>query len=129
MINRVRIPGTYLMLVMLIALVCAAHAADKGTPSSVKPYHYTVRTGDTASQLAQRWGLPESMITKPGQPLKIGDVITIPLIARTKVRRGGTLSELGVRYGLPVETIAKFNRIPAPYHVRAGRVLLIPATK
>jgi spore germination protein len=86
-----------------------------------------VRTGDTPSTLASRWGLPQSFIARSGHVLKVGEVITIPLAARVKIQRGDSLSSLSKKYGVPVETLAKFNRIPPPYRVRAGRTIMVPA--
>ena len=112
-----------------LLLVSAVHADDKPSAGKIKPFHYTIKTGDTASKLAQRWGLPESLIAKPSQMLKIGDVITIPLAARERVRRGASLSVIGQKYGVTVETLAKFNHVPPPYNIKSGKVILVPALK
>jgi LysM repeat protein len=94
-----------------------------------KPFRYVVRTGDSTSRLSARWGLPQSLISKPGRVLKVGEIISIPLAARTRVQRGGSLSALSTQYAVSVETLAKFNRVPPPYRVRAGKVIMVPALK
>ena len=105
-------------------------AASEQTPASaVKPFRYIVRTGDSPSRLAHRWGIPQSLISKRDHVLKTGEVVTIPLAARVTVRRGGSLSEVSQKYGVSVEMLAKFNRLRPPYHVRAGKVIMVPALK
>jgi LysM repeat protein len=94
---------------------------------SIEPFRYTVHTGDSASKLAQRWGVPESLIVKPGHVLKVGEVVTIPIVARVKIARGQTLSAISHKYKISIESLAKFNRIPPPYRVRSGKVILVPA--
>lgn len=106
-----------------------AVADDQAAQSRVKAFRYVVRTGDTPSQLAQRWGLPQPIIATPGRVLRVGEVITVPLLARTKVRRGESLSALSQKYGVSVETLAKFNRVPPPYRVKTGQVIMVPALK
>ena len=97
--------------------------------NEVKPFRYVVRSGDAASRLARRWATPQSLIARPGHVLKVGEVITIPLLARVKIRRGDTLSSLGQKYGISIETLAKFNGVPPPYRVRRGRTIMVPALK
>ena len=111
----------------LFFVVCGIAWADPAP--TVKPFRYIVRTGDTPSRLASRWGLPQSLVSKSGQVLKIGETLSIPLVAREKISRGGSLSVLSGKYGVSVEMLAKFNRLKAPYRVRAGRVIMVPKLK
>jgi LysM repeat protein len=97
--------------------------------NEAKPFRYVVRSGDAASRLAKRWAIPQSLIANPDHVLKVGEVITIPLRARVRIQRGDTLSGLSQKYSVPIETLAKFNRVPPPYHVRAGQSIMVPALK
>ena len=121
----IRVVYALVCIVAASALLARTARAEPG----VEPFHYTVRTGDTVLRLAQGWGLPESLVAKPGHVLKIGDVITIPLVARVKAGRGQTLSAISHKYRIKVESLAKFNRIEPPYHVRSGQTILVPALK
>src|SRR5258708_7071558 len=120
---------------ILIAATCfnislSVAVADRAPQSrEVKPFHYTVRTGDTPSELDERLGIPASLVAAPGHTIRVGEVLTIPLAARVKIHRGDTLSALGQKYGVTVETLAKFNRVVPPYKIRSGRTILVPAVK
>jgi len=96
--------------------------------NAIKPFHYVVRTGDTPSGLAHRWGIPQSAFSKPAMKLKVGQTITIPLQARIRVQSGTSLSGLSQKYHRSVEALAKFNHIPPPYYLKEGQTVLIPGT-
>jgi LysM repeat protein len=104
-------------------------AADGPSQKAVRPFRYTVQTGDTVSGLAVKWGIPEANLAKAGSKLRVGEVITIPLLVRARIRRGQSLSDLTQQYKVPIETIAKFNNLPPPYHVKTGQVVLVPLLK
>jgi LysM repeat protein len=91
-------------------------------------FHYIVRTGDTPSGLAKRWGVPKSAFCKPGAKLRVGQTVTIPLLARVRVQSGTSLCALSHKYHRSVETLARFNQIPPPYYLKEGQTVLIPQT-
>jgi LysM repeat protein len=122
--SRGRIASAVVWLTLpMITLV----AADGPSQKAVRPFRYTVHTGDTVSGLAVKWGIPEANIGKAGSKLKVGEAITIPLLARARIRRGQSLSGLSQQYKVPIETIAKFNHLPPPYHVKKDQLILVPS--
>lgn len=115
-----------LLLIFVAALFPPLHAAPPPQSRGVKPFRYVVKTGDTPSGLAAKWGVPATMIAREGQTLRAGDVVAIPLSERRRIRRGDALWDLSKHYGIPLETLAKFNNLAAPYVLRRGRILMIP---
>lgn len=49
-----------------------------------------------------------------------------PGMGEHKVAYGETLSELALRYRTPLSSLARLNRIEAPYRVYAGQILTLP---
>jgi murein DD-endopeptidase MepM/ murein hydrolase activator NlpD len=47
--------------------------------------------------------------------------------ARVTIQRGQTLSEIAQSYHVPMRVIAEANGLSPPYHIQAGRTLVIPA--
>jgi LysM repeat protein len=117
-----------LALVLLSPLSSWELRAENKPTETETQFRYVVRTGDTSSRLAKRWGIAESVFCKPGEKLKVGQTVTIPLAARVRVPTGSSLSALSHKYHHSVETLARFNQIPPPYTLRAGQTILIPQT-
>lgn len=92
----------------------------------VESFRYAVKTGDTPSSLAKKWGLPVRLVARKGRALRAGDVITIRLRDRHRIRSGDSLAALSRHYRVPLETLAKFNSLHRPYRLIRGKILLIP---
>lgn len=99
---------------------------------------YTVRKGDTLSQLSLRFGLTISSIKYKNQlrsdRLLIGQKLKIPRsdIANSSVRaqshtvvRGDTLSEIALRYGISLSELKKLNQL-ANDRIQIGQKISIP---
>ncbi len=113
-----------------------------GEAPLAEPKSYTVKRGDTLSQIATRHGVTtkalgaannltaESTIY-PGMTLKLpqnaNEVSTQP--TTHIVQRGETLSGIAERYGLTTPTLMKINKISNPRSLRPGQTLLLSAPK
>ena len=113
-----------------------------GEAPLAQPKSYTVKRGDTLSQIAKRHGVTtkalgavnnltaESTIY-PGMTLKLpqgaNDVSAQP--TTHIVQRGETLSGIAERYGLSTQTLMKINKIGNPRSLRPGQTLLLSAPK
>lgn len=111
------------------------------TDISTKPrseiIEYEVESGETASQIAQKFnisldtlkwanGLKDSDLTsiKPGQKLKI---LPVSGVAHT-VKSGDTLESVAKKYTADAQAILDFpfNDIPDDFKLKQGQVLIIP---
>jgi LysM repeat protein len=116
-----------LLAVALCAIICAPTSfGDERSAQRVKPFRHTVRTGDTASQLAQKWRVPEDIVAKPGTNLKVGQVLMIALVAMVRIKKGEPISASCDEYSLSIETLRKINHVAAPYRLKAGQLIMIP---
>jgi lysozyme len=104
-------------------------------PRSTAPLTtYTVRSGDTLSELALRFGTTVSALVSLNNianPNLIypGQVLTIPASASAasyRVVSGDTLSELALRFGTTVSALVQANNIANPNLIYVGEVLRIP---
>ena len=105
---------------------------------------YTVRRGNTLSQIARAYGVTVSHIVElnniqnpnliyPGQKLRITDSTntTLNLVNQTAnysfytVRRGDSLWRIARRYGVSVNYLASINNIQNPNLIYPGQVLKI----
>lgn len=110
-----------------------SHAEDNAT-------YYTVQSGDTLSEIAQRFnttvqaiaeknGINNPNLIYPGQRLLISGLYESssgPSSGTYTVRSGDCLSEIGSRLGVSWQTIASANGIYSPYMIYPGQVLSIP---
>jgi membrane-bound lytic murein transglycosylase D len=113
----------------------------------IKYYFHTIRSGDTLSEIAQRYGVPVNQITghNPGlrpQYLRIGQRLIIPAIRAGRnvpalpaavssngthtVRRGESLWSIALAYNTDPETLASVNGMRVNDMLREGRMLKTP---
>lgn len=111
------------------------------TPESSGPgpsdvIDYTVRRGDTLSEIAQRYGTTYQQIALyngienpnriyAGQILRIPVGGNVPGSTYYTVRRGDTLSEIALRFGTTVSSLQRLNNIENPNLIYAGQTLRI----
>lgn len=105
---------------------------------------YTVRRGDTLSQIAMAYGVTVAHIVEinniqnpsliyPGQKLRItqsnSTTLNEPVKQNTKytyiVRKGDTLSQIAKIYGVSVEYLVKQNNIQNPNLIYLGQIIKI----
>ena len=128
----------------------AQNDIDPYAPAAELPGQVTVLPGDTVYAIARRTGAtPQSIITlnrlSPPYGLEVGEIIRVPANsvppsrATTAtapsaprdsahvVRAGETLYSISRATGASVDTIARANSLGAPYSLRVGQTLKIPA--
>lgn len=105
--------------------------------------YYTVRSGDTLSEIASRYGTTYQYLAQinnisnpnliyPGQVLRIAKGNNNnashdkPVSATYTVRSGDCLSVIGARLGVSWQSIAQANGITSPYTIYPGQVIRIP---
>ncbi|MCW5725414.1 MAG: M23 family metallopeptidase [Maricaulaceae bacterium] len=92
---------------------------------------YTVRSGDTLSEIAQRCGVrmgdlaAANGLSAPFR-LREGQTLTMPRPAVHVVQTGENLYRIGLRYGVDYQDLGALNGIPPPYHVRTGQEIRLP---
>ncbi|WP_225408961.1 LysM peptidoglycan-binding domain-containing protein [Stigmatella hybrida] len=119
-------------------------SASAGRPAAASAQQYTVRSGDTLSGIAQRFGTTTGALAKAnnisnpnriyaGQKLSIpgaGAAQPAPAPAPSSqqytVRSGDTLSGIAQRYGTTTGALAKANNISNPNLIQVGQKLTIP---
>ena len=123
-----------------------APAATRAAPPAAAA-HYTVRAGDTLSQIAARHGTTvvaiatASRLANPGF-IRIGQELTVPgaggaaspaptsgpaaPAATYTVRAGDTASAIAAKYRTTIRAIAAANHLANPSFIRIGQQLTIP---
>ena len=117
------------------------------TPGEPEPsgdtVYYTVRYGDTLSEIASKYGTTYQHLAQinnisnpnliyPGQVLIIngsgnnGNASQGTVSATYTVRSGDCLSVIGARLGVSWQSIAQANGITPPYTIYPGQVIVIP---
>ena len=94
---------------------------------------YTVKAGDTLSQIAQNYGVTENTILWANNitdksTIKPGDTLVILPVSGIQhtVRVGETLSSIATKYGGNAADIALFNGLPARSALQSGSTIIIP---
>jgi murein DD-endopeptidase MepM/ murein hydrolase activator NlpD len=102
---------------------------------SLKVGSYTVRRGDTLSQIAQSLRLDIGTLIsfngiRDARSLSAGAVLKVPNSngLSYKVRRGDSLEKIARSFSVPLETILDFNSLTSSI-IRAGQELFIPGAK
>jgi LysM repeat protein len=127
----------------VLSLPGAAAPTGTATPAGGAQQH-VVRAGDTISNVAARYGIPQSQLIEAngltggviyvGQRLSLVPQNAAPAPAPASgstthtVAAGQTLSSIAQRYGTTVRAIQDANGITDPNRVYAGRVLTIPSS-
>ncbi|MGP4004581.1 LysM peptidoglycan-binding domain-containing protein [Streptomyces sp. 8N706] len=96
---------------------------------------YTVKSGDTLTAIAARFGttvqqlvkwnkIPNPDVIKPGQRLVVAKADS-PHETFYTVKSGDTLTAIAARFGTTVEQLVKWNRIPNPDVIKPGQRLVV----
>jgi TolB protein len=94
---------------------------------------YTVRTGDTLYQIANRWEVPVNSLVAannltPPYTIYIGQQLSIPPgVNVVRVKQGDTVFRLSQYFGVPQSVIVEANRLQPPYVIQVGQLLNIPS--
>lgn len=93
---------------------------------------YTVREGDTLSEIAEACGIPTRELAEanglyPPYEILAGQEISMPRPAVHIVRPGENLYRIGLRYNISYETLAAHNGILAPYEIEVGQEIRLPS--
>jgi lysozyme len=132
----------------VLKLTGSAPAASPAAPAPKAPAAatYTVKTGDTLSAIAAKYGTSYQELAKlngiqdpnkiyPGQVLKLTGSASAaspaapapkaPAAATYTVKAGDTLSAIAAKYGTSYQELAKLNGIKDPNKIYPGQVLKI----
>ena len=111
-------------------------APDAGAAQGVTVY--TVKKGDTLSQIAAKYGTTYQAIAayngiKNPNAIRVGQKIKIPAstaqgVTVYTVKKGDTLSQIAAKYGTTYQAIAAYNGIKNPNAIRVGQKIKIPAS-
>lgn len=111
-------------------------SAQKGNSSSATGT-YTVRSGDTLSGIAAKYGMTTSALARlngitnynliyVNQVLKVsGNATTTSASGTYTVKSGDTLSGIAAKYGTSYQTLASINGIVAPYVIYPGQTIKV----
>jgi soluble lytic murein transglycosylase-like protein len=116
-------------------VVATAASVTVATPAA-RAGSYTVRRGDTLSDVARRHGTSVAALARmnrlsnpnfivAGRSLRVPTRVGVASVH--VVRVGETLSAIAARYGTSVDALARVNRISDPNLIVAGSKLKVPA--
>ena len=114
---------TRVLLVLSVLCLFAPHAAAQRS--------HTVRAGQTLSSIARRYhvdafDLAAASDVRPGQPLRIGQTLTIPSPHTTYVRPGQTLGEIARAHDCTIDELRRLNRMRDGATLRVGQRIVLP---
>ncbi|MBX6334369.1 LysM peptidoglycan-binding domain-containing protein [Candidatus Saccharibacteria bacterium] len=109
-------------------------SAAKSTSTTVKTY--TVKRGDTLSEIAAKYGTTSEKLASlngikninliyPGQKLKISNTATSSGAVYHKVVHGDVVSKLAVKYGSSISQIKAWNHLNSRYTIYIGEKLRV----
>jgi TolB protein len=93
---------------------------------------YTVRTGDTLTQIAKRWELPVTSLIAanrmaPPYTIYIGQQLSIPPgVDVIRVKERDSIYKISQNFGVPPEVIIQANQLQPPYVIQVGQLLTVP---
>lgn len=92
---------------------------------------YTVRSGDTLSEIAERCGVEMAELAQANglnRPYTVrpGQTLSMPHPPVHVVQRGENLYRIGLRYNIPFQQLASHNGIRAPYELEVGQSIQLP---
>lgn len=92
---------------------------------------YTVRPGDTLSQIAERCGVETRSLAQangisPPYQIRPGQDLTMPRPRTHTVQRGENLYRIGLQYGVDYRELASINNIYPPFEIEIGQEILLP---
>ncbi|WP_342431555.1 LysM peptidoglycan-binding domain-containing protein [Neobacillus sp. FSL H8-0543] len=93
---------------------------------------YTVRSGDTLSQIAKRWELPvDSLIAAnniaPPYTIYIGQQLSVPPgVDVIRVMPGDSVYKIAQYFGVQQSLIIETNQLQHPYTLLVGQLLKVP---
>lgn len=102
-----------------------------------RPSNYRVKSGDTVSQIAKRFGLSVSSIARlnnlgPKSLIRVGQVLRLSgtstpnaSVESYRVKPGDTLSAIAGRHGLSLAELTAINRINSSTLIYPGQVLRV----
>jgi len=125
-------------------------AWQKDNGSSFTPSAYTVKRGDSLSEIAQRYGVTLAALKQAnninGNTIQVGQVLQIPgggassfasaesiaaappsTFTEHKIARGETLSKIAATYSVSLARIRETNQLKSDT-IRVGQVLRIPTS-
>lgn len=113
-----------------------SNSSGSNLSSSTSTITYTIKAGDTLSEIALKFGTTVDAITKLNgisnpNLIYVGQVLTIKKGVSNNSRRtivvqeGDTLSGIAAKYGITVSELVKLNNISNPNLIYAGQVLTI----
>jgi N-acetylmuramoyl-L-alanine amidase len=104
---------------------------------------YTVKRGDTLSQIADRFHVSMALLKATnnlkGDGIQVGQTLKLPVAGTTpapaavasyvehKISRGETLSQIASNYSVPMERLRQVNALKSDT-IRVGQILKIPTT-
>lgn len=107
--------------------------ATKPQTGRVEIVNYTVKSGDTASGIAQSFGITVETLLWSNElssinRIKPGDELTILPVNGVlyEVKRGDTLASIAKKYKSDVDKILRFNDIESASHIFEGQTIIIP---
>lgn len=126
-------------------VVRTASALPPKPPAAVaKPSIHTVRSGDTLSEIATRYGVTTTQIKSwnglssstilVGQKLKVGagstggssaSTAAAPVTSKYTIRTGDTLSGIASRFGVRMSDLQRWNNITNASNIKVGQVLVV----
>jgi N-acetylmuramoyl-L-alanine amidase len=115
-------------------VIATAASVTVATPAA-RAGSYTVRRGDTLSDVARRHGTSVAALARmnrlsnpnfivAGRSLRVPTSVGVASVH--VVRTGETLSAIAARYGTSVDSLARINRISDPNLIVAGTKLKVP---
>lgn len=97
---------------------------------------YTVKSGDTLSNIGQKFGVTTGTIryaNNMGESdfLRVGQELSIPPVSGVvyKVASGDTIKSIANKFAVSEQAIADFNYLAAPFTLNTGQELILPDAK